>query len=127
MNTLIPQTLSQQLTVISSSKQLPRKLEIKITDAYKAEECYWKTATYFQGNASSVHSVIKEWQSVGMVEAKMQSGIPRLLFPIICWIAMKPNRDLILTGKVFFCSHTCANMTFILEYCVLTPNFHVTI
>ena len=66
INTLTPQTLSQQSLAMGSSKQLPSSLKIKpcpqLRDGYK------KVANSSQAAASSVHYVIKKGKFKGTVE-----------------------------------------------------------
>lgn len=69
--------LAPTISTMGSSKQLSRKLKLKIVDAHKAGEGYKKIAKRFQMPISSVRNVIKKWQSSGTVEVKARSGRPR--------------------------------------------------
>ena len=66
--------LAPTISTMGSSKQLSRKLKLKIVDAHKAGEGYKKRAKRFQMPISSVRNVIKKWQSSGIVEVKARSG-----------------------------------------------------
>lgn len=69
--------LAPTISTMGSSKQLSRKLKLKIVAAHKVGEGYKKIAKHFQMSISSVRNVIKKWQSSGTVEVKARSGRPR--------------------------------------------------